>query len=74
MDTKIAARLVRMQEWAAIIQDRLNSGMTIKKYCEINNIRKTHASTGSNSSGKLLHSCRYQETDRFLRIQAYHTD
>lgn len=34
MDTKLVTTNVRLSQWNAIIQDRLQSGMTVDKYCE----------------------------------------
>ena len=40
MNAKEAATQYRMKEWAAIIQDRADSGLTIDKYCEQRGISK----------------------------------
>lgn len=40
MNAIVSTKAARMKEWAAIIQDRSSSGMSVKKYCEINHIRK----------------------------------
>lgn len=34
MDTKLVTTNVRLSQWNAIIQDRLQSGMTVDEYCE----------------------------------------
>ncbi|NLS86380.1 MAG: IS66 family insertion sequence element accessory protein TnpB [Ruminococcaceae bacterium] len=33
MDTQLAKQNVRMAQWAAIIKDRVSSGLTINEYC-----------------------------------------
>ena len=34
MNAREATSKYRMKEWAGIVQDRINSGLTIKDYCE----------------------------------------
>ena len=34
MNTKLVTKNVRLSQWNAIIQDRLQSGMTVDEYCE----------------------------------------
>ena len=34
MDTKLVTTNIRLSQWNAIIQDRLQSGMTVDEYCE----------------------------------------
>ena len=38
MDTKLVTTEVRIQQWAGIIKSRSESGLTIKEYCEANNL------------------------------------
>lgn len=33
MDTQVATKQIRIREWATIIQDRINSGLTVNAYC-----------------------------------------
>lgn len=33
MDTRLATRQVRMSQWAEVIRDRNESGLTIREYC-----------------------------------------
>ena len=40
MDTRTATDKYRLMHWAKIIQDRENSGMTVKAYCESVGIRE----------------------------------
>jgi len=40
MDTKLATMQIREQQWAMIIQDRINSGLNVAKYCELNNLSR----------------------------------
>lgn len=34
MDTKLATRQIRLAEWANVIHDRTDSGLTVDVYCE----------------------------------------
>ncbi len=34
MDTKLATRQIRIQQWAAIIKDRQASGLKVNDYCQ----------------------------------------
>ena len=40
MDTRLATRQVRLTQWAAIIKDRNESGLSIREYCERNEIKR----------------------------------
>ena len=37
---KEATRQFRIQQWAKIIQDKNQSGLTVKEYCEKNNLTR----------------------------------
>jgi len=41
MDTKLATNTIRSQQWAAIINDRLQSGLKVAEYCELHHLSKT---------------------------------
>lgn len=41
MDTKLATNTIRSQRWAAVIKDRIESGLSVTDYCEQNNLSKT---------------------------------
>ena len=41
MDTKLATNTIRTQQWAAIIKDRLDSGLNVTDYCKQFNLSKT---------------------------------
>ena len=38
MDTRLATSKLRMQQWQAIIQARIESGMTVSSWCDANGI------------------------------------
>ena len=40
MDTKLAAAQVRLQQWAAIVRERKESGLKVDDYCETHNISR----------------------------------
>lgn len=40
MDTKLAARQIRLQQWTAIIKDRTASGLKIDDYCKHHGISR----------------------------------
>ena len=40
MDTKLAAAQVRLQQWAAIVRERKESGLKVDDYCEAHNISR----------------------------------
>ena len=41
MDTKLATNTIRSQQWAAIIKDRIESGLKVTDYCELHHLSKT---------------------------------
>lgn len=41
MDTKKATKQIKAQHWAAVIKDRIDSGLSVTAYCEALNISKT---------------------------------
>ncbi len=41
MDTRLATSKVRSQQWAAIIKDRIESGLTVDEYCAQHNLSRT---------------------------------
>lgn len=40
MDTKLATRQIRIQQWVAIIKDCKNSGLKVDAYCQQNDISR----------------------------------
>ena len=40
MDTRLATQEIRIQQWAGIIRSRNGSGLTVDKFCELNNISR----------------------------------
>jgi len=40
MDTKLATTQVRLQQWAAIVRERKESGLKVDDYCEAHNISR----------------------------------
>lgn len=40
MDTHLVTQDIRLKQWAVIIQDRLDSGLTIDAYCEKNGLSR----------------------------------
>ncbi len=40
MDTRLATKELRLQQWAAIIRDCKESGLRVDAYCELNNISR----------------------------------
>ena len=38
--TRAATKQIRLQHWRSVIQDRAESGLTVKEYCEQHNITK----------------------------------
>ena len=38
--TRAATKQIRLQHWRKVIQDRAESGLTVKEYCEQHNITK----------------------------------
>lgn len=40
MDTKLATTNIRMQQWAAIFQEKTSSGLTVDEYCDQNGISR----------------------------------
>jgi hypothetical protein len=38
MDIHLVTTKVRLERWTRIIQDRINSGLTVKDYCIKNNV------------------------------------
>lgn len=38
MDTKLATTQIRLQQWAAIIKDRCESGLKVDEYCELHQL------------------------------------
>lgn len=40
MNKKSEKHNFKVQQWKAIIQDRINSGLTVKEYCEQNSIKR----------------------------------
>ena len=40
MDTRLATKELRLQQWADIIRDRKESGLKVDDYCELNNISR----------------------------------
>ena len=40
MGMREETRRIRLQEWSRIIQDRIESGLTIEKYCSEHNISR----------------------------------
>lgn len=40
MNTKSEKHNFKIQQWKSIIQDRINSGLTVKEYCAQNNIKR----------------------------------
>ena len=40
MNTSLATQQIRLKEWAAIIQDRIQSGMTVDAYCDCHSISR----------------------------------
>lgn len=41
MDTRVATKQIKAQQWAAIIKDRIESGLKVTEYCDLHNISKT---------------------------------
>ena len=40
MDTKLATRNIRIQQWATVIKSKTESGLTVSEFCEQNSISK----------------------------------
>ena len=40
MDTRLATRQIRIQQWAAIIKDRTSSGLKVDDYCRLHDISR----------------------------------
>ena len=40
MDTKLATRQIRIQQWAAIFKDRTSSGLKVDDYCQQHDISR----------------------------------
>lgn len=40
MNTQLATQQIRLNQWAAIIKDRNESGMIIDEYCKLHNLSK----------------------------------
>ena len=40
MDTRLATRQIRIQQWAAIIKDRTSSGLKVDDYCQLHDISR----------------------------------
>ena len=40
MDTKLATQQIRIQQWAAIIKDRISSGLKVDDYCRQHDISR----------------------------------
>ena len=40
MDTRLATNQIRLQQWAAIIHDRKESGLKVDDYCKLNNLSR----------------------------------
>ena len=40
MDTRLATRQIRIQQWAAIIKDRTSSGLKVDDYCQQHDISR----------------------------------
>lgn len=40
MDTKLATRQIRLQQWAAVIKDRNSSGLKVDDYCKQHGISR----------------------------------
>ncbi len=38
MDTKLATNQIRLQQWAAIIKERCESGLKVNEYCELHRL------------------------------------
>ena len=41
MDTRLATKQIKAQQWATIIKDRIESGLKVTEYCDLHNISKT---------------------------------
>lgn len=40
MDTRLVTQEIRLRQWAGIIQDRMNCGLTVDAYCKEKNISR----------------------------------
>ena len=47
MNTKLATEQIRVKNWAAIIQERNESGLSVKDYCAQHQLHETLIITGS---------------------------